>query len=344
MKKFFFNIFLYLMFFTYLTFGQNVITLQKQNGTILIYSTLDTILKFADNNDFIYFSGGTYNVEGINIEKKLSIFGCGHYPDSSDATGKTIFNGNLTITTGSNGGILEGIFFNNGITFSGSINTFFIQRCYLNYLKVSYSSSVEEINIIENIIESFFCEYYNSSIKNCKFKKNIFIGGTIGGSCIIDYAYISNNIFLTTNNSSFYTSNSTFKNNIFYQCQPGNGGDKNILENNLFTIDSSIFFGWDKYSKIHDNKFLKSTEKDSIFINHKGNNFSYDNNYHLSQKIRDLISDKQDKTEIGIYGTEDPYKEGAVPLNPHIQYIHIAPTSRPNGKLEVKFKVQAQDK
>jgi hypothetical protein len=46
---------------------------------------------------------------------------------------------------------------------------------------------------------------------------------------------------------------------------------------------------------------------------------------------------------VGIYGGLFPYKEGAVPLNPHISLKNIAPQTDVNGDLNIQLKVNAQD-
>ena len=50
-----------------------------------------------------------------------------------------------------------------------------------------------------------------------------------------------------------------------------------------------------------------------------------------------------DDSQIGIYGgVYYPYKEGAVPSNPHIQLQNIAPSTT-NGLLNVQIKAVAQE-
>jgi len=51
-----------------------------------------------------------------------------------------------------------------------------------------------------------------------------------------------------------------------------------------------------------------------------------------------------DATECGIYGGIFPYKEGAVPYNPHIQQKSISSVTDINGNINVNIKVVAQDK
>ena len=49
-----------------------------------------------------------------------------------------------------------------------------------------------------------------------------------------------------------------------------------------------------------------------------------------------------DGTEVGIYGGLVPFKEGAVPINPHISQKSIQTTTDSNGLLNIYFTVEAQ--
>jgi hypothetical protein len=50
-----------------------------------------------------------------------------------------------------------------------------------------------------------------------------------------------------------------------------------------------------------------------------------------------------DATQIGLYGSVFPYKDGAVPINPHIQAKTIAPVTNSIGELNIDIKVAAQN-
>ena len=78
----------------------------------------------------------------------------------------------------------------------------------------------------------------------------------------------------------------------------------------------------------------------NIFVNQTGTTFNYTHDYHLQAPTTYLGTDG---TQVGIYGGTFPYKEGAVPLNPHIQLKNIAPTTDANGDLQIQIQVKAQD-
>ena len=49
-----------------------------------------------------------------------------------------------------------------------------------------------------------------------------------------------------------------------------------------------------------------------------------------------------DGTDIGIFGCPAPYKDGAVPFNPHINKALISGQTDKDGKLKVDIQVSAQ--
>ncbi|MEI7983947.1 MAG: hypothetical protein WCI71_20035 [Bacteroidota bacterium] len=71
--------------------------------------------------------------------------------------------------------------------------------------------------------------------------------------------------------------------------------------------------------------------------------FSYTNNYHLKSTSNGHNAGT-DGTDVGIYGTLIPYKEAAVPFNPHISSKSIGSTTNPTGTLDVDIRVSAQDR
>ena len=114
----------------------------------------------------------------------------------------------------------------------------------------------------------------------------------------------------------------------------------NTFNNNIFCFTFTFPAGnvnqGNAYNKIN-------IPQDSIFKNQTGTTFSYTQNYHLRTTSIGKNAGT-DGNDIGIYGTAYPYKEGAVPANPHVQSKSIGAQTNPNGKLTVKVKVAAQDR
>jgi hypothetical protein len=81
----------------------------------------------------------------------------------------------------------------------------------------------------------------------------------------------------------------------------------------------------------------------STFNNANTPSFSYTNNYHLKTTSNGHNAGN-DGTDVGLYGTLIPYKESAVPFNPHISSKTIGTVTTPTGTLNVDIKVSAQDR
>ena len=94
-------------------------------------------------------------------------------------------------------------------------------------------------------------------------------------------------------------------------------------------------------SQLAFNNFV-SVSRDAIFINSSNNSFEYTANYHLLPTCVG-VGAGTDGTDIGIFGTASPYKEGAVPMNPHV-IRNMINTSSNNNTLHIDIQVEAQDK
>ncbi|MDD5570154.1 MAG: hypothetical protein PHD97_03260 [Bacteroidales bacterium] len=330
------------------SWAQRLIALE--HGTqITLYSRLDTTLVHAQNGDIIYIPGGTFDITGnISITKKLRIYGVGHYPDSTTATNPTILTGgSLYIKTGADSGSISGIYFTGNVYFGSTsvnqvVNNYTISRCCISYLQLAYNASstntAQNIVISENVIRG---ETYGGNIQTSLFEKNIF------NSCInyINGATIKNNIFPASGTSSYVFQTAygcVMENNIFKNTSAGyifpGSTSGNSYYNNLFVV--SITFPYNGCTGVGN---ITGVNTDSIFVNQTGVTFNYSHNYHLKSTSAGKNAGT-DGTDIGIYGTSAPYKEGAVPENPHIQYKSIAPQTNSNGKLNINIKTRAQER
>ena len=321
------------------THAQNLIAVQN-GATPKFYASLDSAITHALAGDTLYLPGGSYSFS-TQISKRLHFVGVGYNPDSTAVTLPTQINGDISLLASASGGSMTGINFTGKIYFGSGLPaenyTFF--RCKIN----------------EFI--SFVIYGWSTIIKNNKFYENI-IGNMSGGG---ELNYFINNIFGGFGGFGGIGSNNIFKNNIFLNTSGGIGNSNNF-ENNIFIsqttfrIDRSIEF---QNSTFRNNLFLENISfpylttnlgsgnivnqtQASIFINQTGNTFDYTHNYHLKSTCPGKNAGT-DGTDIGIYGGSYPWKEGAIPNNPHFQSVKIAPKTDANGSLNVNIKVQAQD-
>jgi len=81
----------------------------------------------------------------------------------------------------------------------------------------------------------------------------------------------------------------------------------------------------------------------SIFVKQSGTTFDYNHNYALKPTAPGKNAG-DDGTDVGIYGSTNPYKTSALPSNPHISFKDIPASTLPNGTIPLKIRVTAQDR
>ncbi len=312
------------------------------NGNTTIFSNINPFLdaySASIDGDTIYLPGGTFTPP-TNFDKRLTIFGAGHYVDSTLTTGKTFINGNVTLTENADLFHLEGVEITGHVYLSSneSINGVIIKRCKINgQLNVNgnLSNPSNNLSIIGNvIIQRINLENAQTALLSNNIIVNTFQGSEgnlITNNIILGYIYGSSYDYL------FFGNNNTLNNNIIiwegYNADVNGYG--NVFNNNIY-VEPTPTYGVTPTATGNYTGILQA----DIFVNQTGTAFNYSFNYHLQNPATYLGTDGN---EVGIYGGTFPYKEGAVPLNPHIQTKNIAPTTDNNGDLNIQLKVGAQN-
>lgn len=305
------------------------------NGT----SALVSAYAQAVNGDTLYLPGASLTAPS-SVNKKLTIYGAGHYLDSTQVTGKTIWNGNVAFGVDADQFSIEGVEITGNISFpyNGVVDNVTIARCKINgsfAAEGTFATPSNNLLFYNNVIGQ---NINLQNVQNALFANNIINKGVYNskGSSFF------NNVFLEKSPSGSYEhfagcDNNLIYNNIFYtSASYGESGNNNDFRNNLFTTATP---GLGTNPTSIGNYF--SVSQAAIFVDISSSTFSYAANYHLQSPATYLGTDG---TEIGIYGgVYNPYKEGAVPSNPHIQFQNIAPSTS-NGLLNVQIKVAAQEK
>lgn len=309
--------------------AQKLIALQH-NGASTFFDDINATLTAAVNNDTIYLPGRSFT--GFTLDKKLTIVGVGHNPDSTAATSLTTINGGITITSNANYSYITGLHIVYGIYFSDNASFITINRCYIgtyisigvnniglliseNYINgncysIGLNSGLTLSNAIisNNIIRQPIVNIQNSSIRNNIF----FVYWYYCGSNIYDCLLENNILYGGTTNGS----NNAYYNNIGGGVNGnsvnGDHGSGNIIDANFYTIFSTWSAPWD-----------------------------YTDDFHLSNPAYNTGG--TDGTPIGVYGGLFPWKAGSVPFNPHIQTQQINEATDSNGNLNVNIRVKAQD-
>jgi hypothetical protein len=292
-----------------------------QNGDVVtFYATLQAAIDAAPSGSDIYIPGTGYTT--INLSKKLNFYGTGYYPSETDASGVSFIE-SFILKTGADSSTFCGISFSS-VTIQNNLKNIFFKRCRIP-------------NILYNTLtNSFFTECYlnsfSTNLSDCMIQKCLIQGqfGNTTQDCIFN-----NNIFMTNYLFSSASGN-TIVNSIFAYAfnAPGVG---NFYQNNLF-VPNITDFGNNTAKNNLVNKALST-----IFVNvGSGNTFSYNYDYHLKSDSPGK-NYGTDSTDVGIYGTDNPYKENAVPEIPHITKS-IIPLKTSNGNLPVEIQVESQTK
>lgn len=327
---------------TFALFAQQKVALHSNGNTTIFSSTNPFIDAYnaSATGDTIYLPGGSFTPPA-NFDKTLAVYGAGHYVDSSLVTGKTFINGNITLKENADGFHLEGLEINGIVTFynNESVNNVVITWCKINNtfnVTGNLTNPSSNLSLIGNVfMQNIYLEnaqtvlLSNNIIKSFMSSKGNMINNNIIMSYIPDY-YAGNYLF--------YGDNNTINNNIIFWNDANNArvnGHGNVFQNNLYVV-SAPNYGTNPTAL---NNYTGIPQAD-IFINQTGVEFDYTHDYHLQEPVTYLGTDG---TQVGIYGGTFPYKEGAVPSNPHFQFKNIAPTTDINGDLNIQIQVEAQD-
>lgn len=353
MKKFYLLAFAFI-FSSIALKAQQITVALHHNGTATMFygnSGLSDAYAAATSGDTIYLPGKSH-YGGLTIAKSLVIIGAGHNPDSTIATGITYIEGDIRFASGASGSVLEGIYSTNNIYFNGDVrvNDVKIRRCNVPniYFEGSFDTThtCKRVYIEQNVIRGeIACDNSDYlTIRNNYIAariRNISQNGLIENNILYhqtDWGYWSDN---PSNSTLYSVYGSLIRNNIFmkpiYRGSCCIAGSNNDVMNNIFGFTSA-----DCWSSNYSNNY-NNIGCDTIFVGQTGayTSFDYSQNYHLKNPS---AYPGFASMGVGVYGGTEPFKQGFVPVNPHINARSIDPATNNNGKLGVSIKVEAQQK
>jgi hypothetical protein len=319
---------------TFRSNAQKSVILQH-SGDASVYPSITTALTASVDGDTLYISGGLFT-EGMAISKSLVIYGAGHYPDSTQVTGTTQLNGDITINGTAGSGSIEGLYVGD-ITLNGSFSNYTIFRCNVNNI-TCLTGPLNNILVSENVVRGTINLNSSSSnvVDNVIIEKNVIqIKIRLFNQTSL---LIRNNIFLYTPTSSYRViegvQGAIVKNNIFMLANgylvsnlTDDTFENNIIVYNIAGLDPSN---------------LVNIDPAIIFVNQSGTMFDYAQDYHLAIGSP-ALNFGTDGTDAGIYGTASPYKLSSVPSNPHISKAVVADETDSEGKLQLRFVITGQN-
>jgi hypothetical protein len=337
-----------LLFVATISQAQQIISLHS-NGAVTFFSNSDgfkNAVTAAADGDTIYLPGGIFPVSNLTINKKLIIFGVGHSPKHTEATGVTQINGDIYLIAGSDYSSISGLYVN-GNVFVGSnktnqeVKNLIIKRCHIKgTLRLTFDSDENYLGSGFYIHENIIGTLNGHMIRHCLIKDNII-------SRLLYFR--DNNLFV--NNIIFRTSEyinwgysgingSRFENNIFIHLQYTSletGGFTNcIFYRNAFVNDAT--FG----NTNSASQNLVKQDVNAIFADYDGAlGFNYDYDFNLLETFagKGFGSDGND---IGIFSTDKSFKPSMLPEIPHIKSQNIATSTDENGNLKINIEVEAQ--
>jgi hypothetical protein len=334
-----------IFFFVTLSIAQAPVALQH-NGTTTMYYTssgFSDAYNAAAPGDTIYLPGGFFN--GITIDKKLAIFGAGHHPDSAKHTYRTQINGNISIGPSADSLHIEGVYITGSLVVStagiktdnlkirrnvidGQLNLDGNRSTPSLHVEISGNIIRNTINLsntlnavlCNNILQSRIYYVFQGSITNNVFTSNPYWSNpyyTHINLYDVDNSKIENNVFVSEEGAVI----------VFYEC------DNSQFNKNLFALNNMNFT-----NNMTTGNYV-GVGSANILMNWTSASYLYTDNYHLKTPATHV---GVDGTQVGIYGGLRPWKEGSIPLTPHIQAKTIADKTDAQGRIQVQIKVAAQ--
>ncbi|MBQ5713530.1 MAG: hypothetical protein IIV77_03440 [Bacteroidaceae bacterium] len=348
MKKLFSFISMFCMSMIVFAQGSLLATLSHDGNISAFYgaSALKSAVAAAESGDVITLSSGQFSA--TNITKPITLRGAGMSisTDSLNAHEATIIQGSFTINIADSleGRLaMEGLYFNNGITYSGILNNAQFLKCrFLNFIAgtnaLSRNTSFIHCRIYDGYTQegasnAFFincavgCPQSTSTsasieFSNCFIKFDDYSSYGNYANDVIN-AYYKNCIIQTTNP---YYENKILSSCTAYYCV-------GLGYNELFTNISG---------KNSTNKYVSDIK--SVFKTYTTTSFNTYIQDRYNFKLTDEAAAKYlgtDGTQVGMYGGNLTYDEN--PTIPQITKCNVAAKSTADGKLSVDIEVKAAE-
>lgn len=280
----------------------------------------------AQKGDVISLSGGNFN--SATIDKAVIIQGAGYVQDVPNNRYKTLFIGdvNVNLPEGESGLYIEGICTYNNFNIQGNVASMSIVRCLM--------TNNVEVKSESNNLTFLHCRINNLKLTGVSHS-------TLVRNCAIEYFYGSNSntedgvaencVFYRFENNSVI--HFVFKNCIII------GMPSESVQNTYFYNIINTYWGRGIGNAVQEGNVNSNTNIDSFRSKYFGDSkANYQSALTLTEEGKKHKG--QDGTEVGIHGGSMPFTD--VPSTPQITQKTVAPQSDANGKLAVKFVIEAQ--
>ncbi|HNR53788.1 MAG TPA: hypothetical protein PKJ19_01375 [Flavobacteriales bacterium] len=356
-----------LLFSTLFSLAHAQVITKLSNGTSTFYYNVDdlvAIVQGAAANDTIILPGGPINLNGsLIIDKKLILIGAGMLNSGTPITGTTTIIGTnvggfqevVAILSSGAGSRITGINFQAPVQFTGFGNnapafSASFERCMFSgslalsvFASPVVPPSASNVSLKQCIIQQGITCSTNTAPQGLLVENCIITGGINFGAANIASAQVTQCIILAMTNNNGVNQGVTFTNNIFTRSGSSFSlSTASSYSNNLFVMSSGTQLNWSGAFDGGGNVGVMGTAN-NVFVNlgsFTAYSESYD--YHLAPGSPGLSMGSNG--QVGIYGgpTGSPWKEGAIPFNPH--WISLSPSlgSTNGGVINVNLSGAAQ--
>ncbi|MCQ2064262.1 MAG: hypothetical protein MJY66_00200 [Bacteroidaceae bacterium] len=277
-------------------------------GSTSVYYTLDEAISGADAGSTVYIPGGGFKIsDGTKINKKLTLIGIGHKPNTDNADGNTTISGNVNFTAGSDGSAIMGVYMPNDINIAqdGKVKNILVRYCNANSIQVK-NDSCTGIFVNQNYLRSSssFGGSNATVTNNIMHSISNLTGGVVNNNIMNDLSYQGYHVYEKYSINS--VKNSTVKDNV---CRYG-------------SRDCSGTF------------FENNQEGDlkSFFV--AANGVTPDSDFHFSDTF-------EGNTDCGVYAGTG-FSDDCLPPLPRIVSKSIAEQTDAQGKLKVQVTVKTR--
>lgn len=292
----------------------------------------------AQKGDVISLSGGNFN--SATIDKAVTIQGAGYVQDVKNNRYKTLFIGdvNINLPEGESGLYIEGICTYNNFNIQGNVSSMSIARCLMtNNVEVkSESNNLTFLHCRINCLKLTGVSH-SALVRNCAIEEFYGSGSNaedgVAENCVIFRCENSVISFVFRNSILSYYYKGYNYTNMAVSTSVHNSYYYNLINTRGGFVNDALQEG-----NFGDNSGTSKTSSDFLNKYFGDSNANYQSALTLTEEGKKIKG--MDGTEVGIHGGSMPFTD--VPSTPQITQKTVAPQSDANGKLAVKFVIEAQ--
>ena len=330
--------------------AQVITRLHNGSSTFYYAEQLHVVVAAAFDGDTIILPGGPVATAGINLNKTITFIGAGVLGSGTPVTGKTIipyaFNMDIVIQQGSEGSSFHGVDFQRPVSFTGDVSNVGFTRCAFDQFPMAgfNMAAPSNVHIKHCIFREGITNGGNSAPQGLVIENSILEGGLNFGLTHVATAVVTNCVILDMTTFNGYNQGVAFTNNIFTRVAATfELNSASSYSCNLFCMTGGNALNWAGATDLGNNLGWQIAGN-NVFVNvPMTDDFNELYDYHLAVGSPGLLGTMPCvQGEAGIHGGSSPWKEGAIPFNPH--WISLSPAlgGTNGGAINVNLSGTAQ--